>query len=410
MALLLNTDRPPMSLSQGNSMLSSFARAVKTYKYVIIVFLLLGAALGAVWGFAAPESYRAVSKVYINPFFAGDNAAQMARQPTGGSGPIVENYGALALSSSYLTEAKQLAGINQGNEELRRKLAAGPAGKSQFLEIAAEQDSPVKAQRLANSLATVLIGRSGQSRDRQADALIRELSAAYRRDPDNTVIRGRLQQMQTIRVGDNPTVSLAIPASRPAKAVGLAPAYKIVAGAAAGLIVGLLLALIFGGNYRLKSRRQIEKDYRLPVVAELARPDGDLALFGRSQRLAENLGRRCQVVYLTGPASELAARAWASGLRQSGQEVLIVGRSGQTEKLSDFPQSTLVAADGSSWLAGRPKSIDKLLDKAQIYFDTVIVLDEPAPGHLLTVDLSQARKEDVDGELDRNTSGFVLLS
>lgn len=404
-------------------MLRSFGQAVDAYRYVIAVLVGAGLLLGLIWGLVAPKSYLATAKVYINPFFIGDNAAQMARQPTGGSSPIVENYGSLALSDSYINQAKRPLGINESADKLRLDLMAGPAGKSQFLELSAKRGSREEAAALANSLARVLIVRSADSLDRQADSLIKGLRSAYKQDPSNRVLRLRLQQIETMRVGPNPVVSLAIPASQPAKAQGLGWLTKGFAGGFAGLIVGLLVALVAGSNYRLRSRRQVEQAYDLPIVEEFKKKEGDLLLLPQNQTFDKDPDRHCQVISLVGPGGEIAARAWADKLRNQGLtqqrlvQVLIVADQSSNRpaaKLSqsdNLPEATLFSNEGNSWLiVDSNQSLEDVVDRAQPFFDAVIFVNSGNASQLAVIDLGEDRKEEVDKLVGSSVTGLVLVS
>jgi receptor protein-tyrosine kinase len=194
--------------------IKEYLRIFGRYWWAIVILTLVGAAAGWAWWqfstreyqstatlFVATQNGTTVTEAYQNNLFSTDRA---------------NSYASLATSEQVAARAvDQLKGTITP-EELRGRISAVAAPKTVLFNVSVTDPDPALAQTYANAVTDQLVG------------LVSEL--------------------ETSRRGGTPAAGAVVvdEADYPTKPLGMAMPMRIGIGAAGGLLVGVLVALLVG--------------------------------------------------------------------------------------------------------------------------------------------------------------------
>jgi capsular exopolysaccharide synthesis family protein len=253
--------------------------------------------------FVATQTGTTTAEAYQNDLFSQQRTA---------------SYAALATSDAVAARAVDELEAPISPADLQSKISAEAIPRTVMVNVSVTDSSPAKAQEYAAAVANQL--------------------------------EGLVAELETSRRGGTPAAAAVIvdDANYPTEPAGLAPWMRMALGAAAGLIIGLLLALLFGAfDKRLRGRENIESTTGSLVMGGLPKDPGrhktdavDLdsdSLYAERLRelrtnlrftmLPDNSGPpRC--IAVTSPAAgdgrTTTAIDLAAALAESGRSVLLV--------------------------------------------------------------------------------------
>ena len=263
------------------------------------------------------------------------------------------SYAALATSEQVAVRAVDQLKADITPDELRRKISANAVVKTVMLDITVSDSSPAEAQAYAAAVADQVVG------------LVAEL--------------------ETSRRGGTPSAAAVIvdDANFPTKPAGLSLLKRIALGAAGGLVIGLLAALLAGvSDKRLRGRENIESATGSLVKGSLPkdplRPKANVVDLDNNSLYAERIRElrtnlrftalpdnsgppRCIAVTSPGAGDGRTTTAidLAAALAESGRSVLLVD--------GDLRQSTL---------AGRLSSDDTVRETTALHGLSTVLIGE----------------------------------
>ncbi|HWC28163.1 MAG TPA: Wzz/FepE/Etk N-terminal domain-containing protein [Solirubrobacteraceae bacterium] len=318
--------------------IESYLEAIRAHRLLILVIVLATVA-GAVGVIALrPATYSASAKILVSPLpiddetFLGLQVVRDAGDPTRTvqtAAALVESRQAAQLTASRL-------GRGWTAQRVEDAVGVEAEGQSNLLAVTATAGDPQLAARIADTYAqAALFVRAEALRDRVA-ALIEQLTARRRalapRDPTSEDIARRINQLESLRSGDDPTLQLAAPAAIPHSPSDPPAWLLIVAALVGGLAIGSTVALLRETLARsVRSEHEFRSTYPLPVL-------GRVPVDRRANR-TDPLAAPAQVrqAYRLVLAQILAR---ASGPRA----VIVTSPSGADGKTTTAVQLTLAAA------------------------------------------------------------------
>jgi capsular exopolysaccharide synthesis family protein len=242
--------------------IKEYLRIFARYWWVIVILTAVGAAIG--WGtwqftdrayqstatlFVATQNGTTVTEAYQNNLFSQER---------------VVSYAGLAASEQVAARAVDQLKAPISSEELRSKISAAPVPQTVLLNVSVTDPDPTQAQTYANAVADQLVG------------LVSEL--------------------ETSRRGGTPAAGAVVvdEAAFPTSPLGLGMLLRIGLGAAGGLLVGIIIAILAGIlDKRVRGREPVENASGSLVIGALpldaSREKVDVADLAADSLYAERL-------------------------------------------------------------------------------------------------------------------------
>lgn len=390
--------------------IKEYLRIFRRYWWVIVLVTLIGTGLGYATTFSfvnkyLPSMFSTDYQSSASLFVATQNGTSVseAYQNNLFSQDRVVSYAALATSEQVAARAVDQLKANISVDELRGKTSAKARDKTVLLDVSVRDHDPAQAQAYANAVADSLVGLVGE--------------------------------LETSRRGGTPAAGAVMvdDANYPTKTMGLSIWLRLGLGAAAGLVLGLLIAVITGAlDQRLRGRESLETATDsvvlggLPVDPERAKAGFvDLAAGGlyaeRIRELRTNLrfatpnGTAApRVIAVTSPSSEdgrtTVAIDLAVALAESGRSVVLVDGSLRGPALADRlplnkPMRAGAAQRGlSTVLVGEHDLAECLIDGVPVGAHSISLLpagpQAPRPGELWAADSAPTLFDRLGREFD----------
>jgi capsular exopolysaccharide synthesis family protein len=187
----------------------------------------------------------------------------------------VETAGRLVTGPDVAKRVKAQLGLNDSVEDLRnKKVKAEPVAQSNIVSIRAHADSPELARDIANGFADGVVAERDQVVRAEADKLITglrsQLQDAQQAGEDTKSLSDQIAELQSLREGGDPTLSVDTRADAPKEAYSPRPVLTIFAGLIGGLILGIGGAFAMSAlDPRLRREEQLRELYSLPILARV---------------------------------------------------------------------------------------------------------------------------------------------
>jgi len=387
---------------------TDYLRIFRRYWWMLAVFTVLGLVIAyASWVvklgiidftpkyestatlFVATQTGTTTAEAYQNDMFSQQRAV---------------SYAALATSEQVAERAVDQLKAGISPDELRAKISAKGRDKTVMLDVGVSDSSPEQAQIYADAVSTQLV------------SLISEL--------------------ETSRRGGTPSAAAVIvdAADYPTKPTGLKLWMRLALGAAGGLVIGMLAALLFGVlDKRLRARENIESQTGSLVMGTLPKDPirqnagvVDLAGNGfyaeRVRELRTNLRftvppngsapPRC--IAVTSPSAgdgrTTTAIDLAAALAESGRSVILVDGDmrnpsiGERLPLDDAAREKAHGTGLSTVLVGEDDIGSAAISRVAIGDHTITVLPAgpipPRPGELWATDRATRLLDYLAGAFD----------
>ena len=263
--------------SQREGPLAPYVRAIRSHARVFVA-IWLAVIVGTVVGvLLRAEVYEATAQLLVTPvpaensLYLGLPVVRDAGDPT----RTLQTAATLADSDEAGVEAARRLGGGWTGEEVMEAVEVEPLGESSILVVKAQTDTPEGAAMVATRFAlSVIEVRSRALRD-AARAAIDNTQAQLAQPDLPPALAGdlsqRLSDLQSLRDGTDPTLSISELASVPLSPQNPPAWLVIVLGALAGgvLATGAALILDLFTAQTISSERELLSIYPLPVLARL---------------------------------------------------------------------------------------------------------------------------------------------
>jgi receptor protein-tyrosine kinase len=295
--------------------IGDYLRVFRRFWWLVVVAVVAGAGVGYATAYMSTPQYHSTARLFVTT--QSGTSVGDAYQNNLFSQERVVSYAGLATSEQVAARAVDQLKMPITADQLRSKITATPMPKTVLLDVTVSDADPALAQTYANAVA---------------DQLVQLVS-----------------ELETSRRGGTPAAGAILldDANYPTAVAGLSLLTRVALGAAGGLIVGLLLAVLIGVlDTRVRARERVETVTRSPalgaLVADPRRSDvavTDLQSGGvaveRLRELRTNLqfartgvGRRPQVIAVGSPSSgdgrTTTAIDLAAAFAEAGRTVVLV--------------------------------------------------------------------------------------
>jgi Mrp family chromosome partitioning ATPase len=295
-------------------------------------FVLGLALLAGVTAYAIVPSlqqvYQAEATLLVEPIPSSDDALLGLGLPRESSDPTRDVETASQLIATPEVAARVAAKLHLATtpQALLKKVDAVPVAQSNVVAVTAKADSAALATRLANGFAQGAIDERTARLHAELDQVIPRLRRQIAvlgpngKNADQPLV-AKLQELQTLRGGQDPTLHIASPASVPRSPVAPRRGLSVAAAVIAGLLIGSALAL---GSELLDPRLRREEElrrYRLPILARVPR--------AKQRRVA---GRGLTSYAILDSYQLLGTAVASSGETKLGRSVVVTGPTPSTGK------------------------------------------------------------------------------
>jgi Mrp family chromosome partitioning ATPase len=325
---------PASERSEGA--LAPYLRALRTYWPVVIGITIAAiSASVAMVALRSPE-YEATARMLITPLPQEDRTflgVQLLRD-SGDPTRTVQTAATLVKTAeaAELTSRK----VGQSGGSVLSSISVKPEGQTNILDITATAGTAKGAATLANEFSKAALQVRRQSLQRQVAAIIDKIKAQPVAPTGEDA--SRLSQLQSIRDGDDPTLTISQLAAPPSAASGTAAwlvvALSVIAGFTLGSGAALLLGLL---DRRIRDEDEIVRTYPLPVLARVAP-------FGTRSRRTEEVSPLS-----VPPRTREAFRSLVAQLdeEQDSRTIMVTSASsGDGKTMSSINLSFALAAEG----------------------------------------------------------------
>jgi capsular exopolysaccharide synthesis family protein len=257
--------------------LGPYLRAIGAHR-VVVILTLLAALLGAVaWLALRTPDYEATAQLLITPLpqdndtFLGVSMLRDSGDPT----RTAQTAATLVDSPQAALLAARRLGAGWSPGRVRDSVKVDPEGESNILAITATGDSSGSSARLANTFARAALDSRRQELRVQVTREVAQLKRRIELLGNNNSLAAaelasRLDQLESVQDGEDPTVQLSQTATPPKSAIGL-PSWAVVLLA---LVAGIMLAAGAALLMELLNRRVRDEDeavsmFPLPVLARV---------------------------------------------------------------------------------------------------------------------------------------------
>jgi capsular polysaccharide biosynthesis protein len=330
-----------------------YYRTLREHIKLIIACIIVAVAVAAVYTRVATRRYSAEAQMLVSP--TDPSNAALATLPVlhSTSDPTRDTLTAAGLvtNPSVAQAVVNALHLHESADDLLGSVSATPIGESNLLAVQANAGSAAQAQALANQFAAQVIATRKAALHAALATAIPGLRAQVAAESPaertaNSTLNSELSELEQLRSGPDPTITLAAPAALPLAPYTPRTKLSLIAGLLAGLVLGLGGAFLIDVlDPRLRREEQLRQLFRAPILASIPRErprhrttgpllPSDLS-FGahegyRSLRtfLAARAGNRSQAILLTGAApregKSTTAIGLAAALAQGGASVILI--------------------------------------------------------------------------------------
>lgn len=284
-------------------------------------------------------SYSAESLLIVSPSSA-PVVGQCGLDVINGGGGLtrdVETLARLVRTPEVATRAGKSLNSRATASDLLKKVDAVPVGQSYLVSITASASKPEAAAALANAFARATVAGRNRRFNKQVIACRKRLEASVASTAGTTAtasLEQRIADLQAMQGGGDPTVDIDTLATRPTESSAPSLLIVLLAALVAGAALGLGSAALAGAlERRVRSERELEQNYALPIVAGVPARHGNRPISAaRSSQLepgAADAYRRVRqwVLASAGRSSQIRSVLFTSASRREGRTTAAINTS-----------------------------------------------------------------------------------
>lgn len=267
---------PPGRLSERA--LVPYLRAITTHKVVVLLVTLAAVAGAVAWTQLRSPVYEATAEILISPLPQGETTflGLQLLTDTGDPARTVQTAATILKSREAADRVAEELGRDWTPDRVLENVEVEAKGESNVLGVTARAGDPTQAARIANDFSRAVVDVRADQIQAQIDRLIAPIRARLDaiRDqsagPTASDLGARLNELQALRGGNDPTVAFSQPAGVPVAAVGASAPVVLVLSLLAGLGLGSAVAVLLELLRRtIRDEEEAMLIWPLPVLARV---------------------------------------------------------------------------------------------------------------------------------------------
>jgi capsular exopolysaccharide synthesis family protein len=188
----------------------------------------------------------------------------------------VDTASQLVTTHAVAERVSDQLGGNRSPQDLLDDVEAQPVAQSNIVAVTAQGGSPTEAKDLANAFAQQAIAQRTNELHKRIDAVLPRLRSQVEALPASDLtaqsLADEIAQLESLRAGDDPTMTLETPATEPSGPSSPKVVLTLVGAALLGLVLGAGAAFALRVlDPRLRREEQLGQIFRLPVLARIPR-------------------------------------------------------------------------------------------------------------------------------------------
>jgi tyrosine-protein kinase len=256
--------------------LRRYLETLRERAWIVVAAVAITTAVALLYLLTASKVYEASADLLITPISSEDPALVGLPgliPPSNDPTRDVTTASQLITTIDVADRVKKTLDSSLSSRSLLRKVSAEPVASSNIVAVTAEAGSPSQATEIANAFASQAVAKQTEQLHTAIDERLPRLEARLKQGAgDPTALRASITQLETLRSGSSPSMSLETKADPPSSPTSPRPALTIAGGLLAGLVLGIGAA--FGSQAldpRLRREEQLRRLYRLPILARIPR-------------------------------------------------------------------------------------------------------------------------------------------
>jgi Mrp family chromosome partitioning ATPase/capsular polysaccharide biosynthesis protein len=267
----------PPGGQRAEGALGPLVRAVRAHKLLVAVVTLAAVAGAVAWLVVRTPQYEATTQLLATPIPLDDASYHSVPGILRESGDPTRDIETAATVVDTVAAAAHTANDLGDGWTLDRVLdhvTVEPQGQSSVLAVKGTADSAELAARLANTFARAALSERAARLKDYADGEIphlRELAASLPAgSAESATVGARLDALEAIRSGGDPTLQFFQAARVPDSAVGLSAPLALLLATIAGFALGCAAALLRELlERRVRDEEEARQINRLPILARV---------------------------------------------------------------------------------------------------------------------------------------------
>jgi capsular exopolysaccharide synthesis family protein len=247
------------------------------HRLLVVVVTATTLCAAIVWLAARTPQYQATAQILVSPL-AQDNVSFLGLPLLRDSGEptrTVQTAASLIQTRSAADRAAKALGPPWTGQRVLNAIEVKPQGQSEVLDVTATAAGAGKSARVANEFAKAALAVRTEAMRRDIDTTIAELTARLRSQaggPGARDLAARINALDSLRGGTDPTLSLSQLAAPPTGSTGAGKLVVLFLALVAGLALGSAAAVLMElSNRHLRDEDELLALYPLPILARVPR-------------------------------------------------------------------------------------------------------------------------------------------
>ena len=263
----------PVPEQQG---LKRYLETLRERIWIVVACVVLALAAAIVYVVTADRVYEAQANLLITPVPA-ENATFVTLgllRESNDPSREVETATQLVNTHAVAERVSTKLGGDRSPDELLGNVEATPVAQSNIVAVIAKSGSAAGAAELANAFAEQAIAQTTDELHARIDGVLPELrdqvASLPADEPTAQELSAELVQLEILRAGVDPTMTLETPATEPSHPSSPKVVLTLAGAASLGLLLGLAAAFALRVlDPRLRREEQLGELFRLPVLARI---------------------------------------------------------------------------------------------------------------------------------------------
>lgn len=258
--------------------LQRFIETIRERVWLIVAAIVITTGFAIFYVATANKVYEADVQIVVQPLDDPDGSLAAVGLITQSNDPLraIQTAAALIKTNVAAELAATKLGLDRSPSSVLNSITIQPVAESDILNITAKASTPDGAADLANGFADAAIRDRTTALHDRIDEGLPSLEARIGELPQGSVSRDTLEarasQLDALRAGPDPNLKVIEPALPPKSASSPKPIQSVIAGAFAGLILGIGAAFALQVlDPRLRREEQLRQHFRLPILARVPR-------------------------------------------------------------------------------------------------------------------------------------------